>query len=142
MKINPEIRDVMTQAADQLREALEFCQRAKNMKLEAENEIIMRMFNEIFSSDKPLSAKEISARLNGDMSWQEVSGQMVVTTHPWDNRYPKHGPASRVKSERAISRTYRTTTKVFAELDENGNIKKGGDTVIKTKTNVVYEKAK
>lgn len=143
MKINPEIRTMMVEAAIQLKKAQQFYQQAEKMKNEAEDEILMRMFNKIFSSNEPLSAKEISARLNGDMSWQEVSGQLILASNPmYQNCTPKHDPTKQAQNRKAVKRSIRSKTKRFMEVDENGMIKPYGDVVIRQTTNVVYSKAK
>lgn len=142
MKINQEIRDAQKQAVRLYKEAERALARVNKQVREEENFVIQRMFNEVFYSDKPLSAKEISARLNGDMSWQEVSGQMVVAAHPQHQEIPTHQPTRDAKMREAIHREYRTKTRRFVETDEYGLPVPGGDVIIRRTTNVVYSKAK
>lgn len=138
MKINQEIRNAQKEAAHLYREAAEALAKANDAVMAEENAMIQRMFNQVFYSNEALSAKEIAAKLGGDMSWQEVSGQMVVANHPV--HWPKHEPTREVRRRRAIKRDVRRKTRKFAEIDEHGNIVPGGDTVCKHTVNVVYSK--
>lgn len=143
MKINQEIRDAQKQAVRLYKEAERALDKANKQVLEEENAVIHRMFNEVFYSGETLTAKEISARLHGDMSWQEVSGQMVLAANPmFRYRIPKHDPTRQVQQRNAIERNVHTKIKRFVETDECGLPVPGGDVIIRRTTNVVYSKAK
>lgn len=141
MKISPEIREAQQEAAIRYTEARKKLQRIKNQIHDEENSILEGMFYELSKTDEPLTAAEISSKLDEAMSKHEVAGQLKLICNPFcRTQHPTHSPVQREQYRGFVQKIEKTKTKRFAEIDDKGEIIPGGKVFETKKTYNTYIK--
>ena len=130
-------------------EGLRRDKRAMVAGMKAEEEAILsRMFTIIPDLTAKLgrypTAAEITQAMGGDMSRHEVVGNLLVAleehyngfSYPRPTKGASHKAVERRKGQ--VAREYITITQRFAEVDEKGELVKGGVTIQKQKHTSSY----
>lgn len=140
MRINPEIQKVFQEAAEQYSAARDKLFQAKNQVYHEENSILCDMLYEMSKTNKPLTAAEISDKLDGVISKHEVAGQLMLICNPEvaKRTHPTHGAIREEKGEERVQKIEKTKTRRFAEVNEKGELVPGGKVFETKKTYNTY----